>query len=127
MKHLLLILISVCTLTARNALAQTITTQGTEFWLGFMNNFQPDPSEKLQLFIASDIATTGTVAIPGATWSQNFIVSPGVTTVVNIPNNLAEVLTSATIENKGVHVISESPISVFAINFSITTADASKI
>jgi gliding motility-associated-like protein len=127
MKHLLLILSFLLLAAVPRAVAQTVTTQGTEFWLGFMNNFQPDPSEKLQLFIASDVATTGTVSVPGAGWSQNFSVSPGVTTVINIPNNVAEVTSSATPENKGVRVTSSSPVSVFAINFSQTTADASKI
>lgn len=126
MKHLLLILISVCTLTARHAHAQTITTQGTEFWLGFMKNYEADPSDKLQLFIASDLPTTGTVEVPGASWSQSFTVTPGISTVVNIPVNIAEMISSATPENKGVHVISNSPISVFALNFSGSTADATK-
>jgi gliding motility-associated-like protein len=128
MKHLLLILISVCTLTARHAHAQTITTQGTEFWLGFMRNYQEvDPTEKLQLFVSSDLATIGTVEVPGASWSQTFSVTPGITTVINVPNTIAEVMANNTLENKGVHVTSVLPISVFAINFADRSADASKI
>lgn len=106
--------------------SQTLATVGDDFWLGFMNN-TGSSNEELRLFITSQVATSGTVEIPLMGWSANFTVVPNVTTTVIVPVNLGETLTNDQVDTKGIHVVSNDPISLFAINFSIFSADASKI
>lgn len=105
-----------------------IPTKGKEFWIGFMQNFEVDPgNESLDLFITSDLNTTGTVTIPLQGWSQDFVVVANQTSTVTIPNNIAENLQAQGLDNKGVFVETLDTVSVFAINFAGYTADASKI
>ncbi|MCC6599811.1 MAG: IgGFc-binding protein, partial [Crocinitomicaceae bacterium] len=110
------------------ALAQSQTlTIGTDFWLGFMKNYQTTAGQALNLFIVSDQATSGTVSVPGQGWSQSFTVSPNVTTTITIPNAVAEVALNQTVQGRGVHIESVADIAVFAINFITHTADGSKV
>lgn len=108
--------------------AQGVTpTKGKDFWLGFMRNYDSTPTESLDLFIVSDVATSGTVSVPGQSWSHSFTVQPNTTTTVSIPNAIAEVMNNQLIMAKGVHVATQDTVSVFAISFSPYTADATKI
>ncbi|MGB0424391.1 MAG: hypothetical protein ACPGED_08710, partial [Flavobacteriales bacterium] len=66
-----------------------IPTKGKEFWVGFMQNYETESNEELNLFIVSDQTTNGVVEIPNQGWSQSFNVVPNQTTTVTIPNNLA--------------------------------------
>lgn len=102
-------------------------TKGKEFWLGFMKNYEVETWESLDLFIVSDQNTSGTVTVPGQSWSQSFTITANTTTTVTVPNNIAEVLTNQVIENRGVLVETEDTVAVFAINFNGYTADGTKI
>jgi len=103
------------------------TSKGKEFWIGFMKNYEVEDPESLQLFVTGDQATSGIVSIPGQGWSQPFTLQPGITSTLTIPNNLAEVLTSETIEDRGVLLVSEDSVSVYAINFQMYTADGTRV
>ncbi len=108
--------------------AQSATsTKGTDFWMGFMKNNDNGSSESLSLFITSGSPSSGTVEIPGQNWSQNFVVVANATTTVTIPNNVAEVLSSQVVEGRAIHIFTDQPVSVYAINFETNTADATKI
>jgi hypothetical protein len=95
-------------------------SKGTDFWLTFPQNYFGDP--QLTLFIAGDTATTGTVTGPGMT-PTNFSVTPGTVTVVNIPPS-AELTTSDTVENKGIHVTAQNEVTVYGLNHITATTDA---
>ncbi len=129
MKQRLPLLLSALFLFISSALfSQGVTpTKGKDFWLGFMKNYETEGSESLDLFIVSDQATSGVVEVPGQGWSQSFVVAPNITTTVTIPNATAEVYTNQVIEGKGVHVITEDTVAVFAISFNPYTADATKV
>lgn len=104
-----------------------VPTKGKEFWVGFMENFEVEFTEELNLFIVSDQSTTGVVEIPNQGWSAPFTVNPNQTTTVTVPNNIAEHFNSEVVENKGVFVSTQDTVAVFAINFNGFTADATKI
>jgi len=105
-----------------------IPTKGKEFWAGFMENYEPQFSESLDLFITSDINTSGTVSIPLQGWEFDFTVNANQTTTVTVPNNLAEhVDENQIISQRGVFIETEDTVSVFAINFDQFTADGTKI
>lgn len=105
-----------------------IPTKGTEFWVGFMENFvQGGPDEELNLFITSDLNTSGTVTIPQQGWSTNFNVTANSTTSVTIPNSIAEHFDNQIIDMRGVFVETQDTVAVFAINQETYTADGTKI
>ncbi len=58
------------------ASAQIDDNKGTEFIIGFMANLAGS-GENVVLFITGDVATTGTVEIPGLAFSTPFSVTPG--------------------------------------------------
>ncbi|MFK7757928.1 MAG: gliding motility-associated C-terminal domain-containing protein [Flavobacteriales bacterium] len=105
-----------------------IPTKGKEFWVGFMENFEVNSEERLDLFITSNVNTSGTVTIPQQGWTLDFSVVANTTTTVNIPNNLAEHFNeNEVISDKGVLVETADTVSVFAINFDPFTADGTKV
>lgn len=105
-----------------------IPSKGKEFWLGFMRNWgQPSTNSSLDVFISGDVATSGTVSIPAAGISWPFTVTPGTTTTVNVPLNVALHAASEIVENKGVLVLAQDTISVFAINYEEFTAEGTVV
>ncbi|MEZ8000348.1 MAG: hypothetical protein QMC39_10285, partial [Flavobacteriales bacterium] len=105
-----------------------IPTKGKEFWVGFMENFENDVDASLDLFITSNVNTSGTVSIPLQGWNFDFTVNANTTTTVTIPNNLGEHQDeNQIISTKGILVETQDTVSVFAINFSPFTADGTKI
>jgi len=107
---------------------QVIPSKGKEFWLGFMRNWGLlSTSGSLDVFISSDQATTGTISIPASGLQWPFTVVPGVTTTVNIPMSAALHSASEVVENKGVLVLAQDTVSVFAINYEQNTADGTVV
>ena len=104
-----------------------IPTKGKEFWMGFMRNYLFNSEQSLDLFITSDVNTTGTVEMPLQGWSASFAVTANNTTTVSVPNVLAETFASEIIDGRGVHILTEDTVSVFAVNFKPISADGSKI
>ena len=96
------------------------TNQGTDFYLGFMQNLG---SPNLVLFITGNTATTGTVTIPGLAFTTPFTVTPGAITAVNLPASAATSGSDA-IQNRGVHVVSGAPVTVYGLNQVSFTTDA---
>ncbi len=117
---LLLCCVAVGSLCINRADAQT-TNQGTDFYLGFMQNYNQTPN--LRIFVTSDVATTGTVAVPGISFSQAFSVTPGAITTVVVPP-AAESTTSGVIDKKGIHVTALQPVTVYGLNEIPFTTDA---
>jgi len=99
--------------------SQTITNVGTDFWIAFPQN--GTNSIVLKLFISSNYSTSGFVssAFPGV--NQSFTVTPGVVTQLTIPTGIQLV---NGIEDKGIHVTSNDPVSVYGSNSGIASADA---
>jgi len=118
-------------LAGRPAAAQTLTTEGREFWLGYLDNWLQDPNNPiiLELYISADDTTAGTVTIPMAGGSPltPFTVIPGVTTVLTIPANVAMAVGSGQIQNRGVHVATDKDVSVYAMNKRQYSADMAMV
>src|SRR3954449_8568973 len=89
----------------------TYDSRGTDFWETFPGNYIGLPTT-LSFFISGEQAATGTVGIPGLSFSQTFSVSPGAVTQVPVPTT-AELQTSNTIERKGIHITASAPVSVY--------------
>lgn len=106
-----------------------IPTKGKDFWVGFPYNpdFGGGTPRRCDVFITSDVATTGVISIPKQGWTQNFTVAANTTTTITLPIAQVEHTTSEVVENKAVNIISQDTISVFAISFQQYTADATVI
>lgn len=101
-----------------------ITTEGTDFWFGFMDNVR-DPSSGIEVYISSNQTTNVTVSVPGQAFSKTITVVPSSSTRVDLPLDFMP--TDEDIYNLGIHVTSESPISLYALNKRQFSADAAVI
>lgn len=111
-------------LSMGKAIAQS--TVGTDFWVTFLPNSNNEST--LQLIAAGSRACTGTVSNPSTNWSQNFNVSVGNTTIINIPKAQAyDHYSSDQVISKGLHVISTDSISLYASNFREYTFDVTDV
>lgn len=97
-------------------------SKGRDFWLMFNSNLSGN-GENVDLFIASDIATSGSVEIPGLGFTALFNVTPGLVTTVDLPLN-ARAVGGDTISNLGIHVMSEKEVTVYGLNQRDSTTDA---
>ncbi len=105
---------------AAAAPASAQDSRGDNFWLMFPGNLS---GQELQLFIAGDARTTGTVEIPGLDFTQAFSVTPGSVTTVDLPP-AAQQASSDTVENLGIHVTAEAEVTVYGLNREAATTDA---
>ncbi len=120
------------------------STRGTEFWLAFPGigyHLVPTPTPidrgappkdgrsgphpntlfpiteavpKLSVIIAAEDGAIGTVQVPGLSSSQNFSIPPGATTRITVPSG-AMISADDYVENKGVFIQSDRPVTVFAL------------
>jgi choice-of-anchor A domain-containing protein/RHS repeat-associated protein len=94
-------------------------SSGTDFWIAFPYTFNdpqilgvgPPPRTK-ELFITSDVATSGTVMDPGTGFMTSFVVTPGAVTTVNLPFNV-ELNQSDGVENGGLRVRALNEVNVY--------------
>lgn len=107
-----------------NPIAQTNYLEGTEFWLGFMENM--DNSQVSDLAITSNNGASGLVEIPASGWSQAFTVSPEGSVEVHLPLAITQPSATGTFPF-GVRVTSDDTISVYAINRTGASDDATMV
>jgi|GEM_PF-2529786 hypothetical protein len=124
MKTLYSFLISVFIVCSMTASAQ-LSTKGTDFWLGFSQNY--DDVGFLKVFITSDVATTGVISVPQAGYTENFTVAANTTTMIIMPFNTVYNAGSETVNNTGIHVLANAPVSVYALNEQPFTSDATGV
>lgn len=106
--------------------AQNISTEGTDFWLGFMENHETSQID-LEIFISAADTTTGIVEMPYYNWSSSFVTYPGITAKVTVPTNYAMSKGSGLVANKGIHISAENNVSVYALNKRSKSSDATVI
>lgn len=107
------ILIALC--LSSSLLAQDFSNKGKDFWIGYGNHvrmFTGTPAEKMQLYITSDVATTGQVVIASIGFSQSFTVTPNQITTIDIPRSAA--LVNDGLYNHGIHVTADKPVVVYS-------------
>ncbi len=112
----------VCTLHAQ--VNGPMPTLGTELWTGFMQNAYG--AQELRLLITAPTATTGTVSMPQAGWSQPFSVNANGVTQVVLPNT-AEHMGSEQVLGKGVRIQAVDPVAVTAVSYQSYTQDGAQV
>lgn len=112
--------IAFLTLISFNVFAQTEDSKGKDFWIAFPGN---QGGGQLTLFISGDVATNGTVVIPGLGFTAAFTVTPGAVTSVGLPAN-AQLRSSSIIQNLGIHIMAAQEVTVYGLNREPATTDA---
>jgi gliding motility-associated-like protein len=124
--YCLLVLIIVCC-AQEKAVAQGFNTKGTDFWFGFMENYLGNDittSNRMKVFITTDHQqATGTISVPLQGWAQNFVVPPNSTIEVIIPTAIAMCTQTEVVENRGINVSTDIPVTVYQLNYTQYTAD----
>jgi gliding motility-associated-like protein len=114
-KNLLLTFLMVQTIFA-SLFAQDFSNKGKDFWIGYGNHvrmFNAGAAERMQLYITSDVSTTGIVEIAGvAGFPQSFTVTANQITTIDIPR--AAALLDEGTYNFGIHVTSARPVVVYS-------------
>ncbi len=113
----LLLLLTVC-IFSFGLVAQD--SKGNDFWLSFQQNLGTTVQS---LMLTSDVNTSGTIDIPGLSWSQNFTITAGTITTVVVPATV-QMSSSDVVTSQGIHVTSLDEITVYGLNTRATTTDA---
>lgn len=99
--------------------AQQLSNMGKDFWIGYGHHVrmvnQPANSsntEKMQLYITSDVTTNAKVAIPGIGFEQSVAVVPNQISTIDIPRTAA--LMKEGLSDLGIHVTAEAPVVVYS-------------
>jgi gliding motility-associated-like protein len=101
--------------------SQHLSNMGKDFWIGYGNHVRMVNSangatpEQMQLYITSDVATSGKVTISGIGFEQTYKVVPKQITTINIPRTAA--LTGDGLYDLGIHVTAEKPVVVYSFIF----------
>ena len=81
----------------------------------------------LKVYITSEYNTNGTISIPLQGWTQAFSVSANQGIVIKVPTDLAYSDNNEIIEQKGIHIIADNNISVWAINNAMYSTDGTNV
>jgi len=121
------VLLALISLPTLNLFSQQ-TSVGDDFWLVFNETFpeelnaNPPQLLELQVFISSEVGATGLVEIEGIAFSEAFNVPAGDLITVTIPDN-AFIVGSNIVDDLGVHVTADNPISVYGLNQRAFSSD----
>lgn len=116
-RKILLLFILICLFALKGNAQVNTSNKGTNFWLGYMQNIRGviianNTICQLDVYITSDVSTTGTITFADGTTPINFTVTANQVTPVVIPQS--QFLSSAGQFLKGINITSVLPIVVFA-------------
>jgi hypothetical protein len=100
-------------LFAQNDLCRK-STEGTDFWFGFMESRNYQPDHYLEVTVTSSETTTFQIAIgpDEIPFNGTYTVNAGNSVQIKIPWEMVEVIGSEEIQNKGIHLTSKKPLNV---------------
>lgn len=113
--------LSVASLLARlPAELHAAEDQGTEFWLAFAENGEVG---ELRVWVVGAPGTTGSVDVPGVSFSAPFSIPADGFASVALPTT-AMVTASDGVESLGAHVVAGAPVIVYGVNLHAQTTDS---
>ncbi|WP_338763801.1 gliding motility-associated C-terminal domain-containing protein [Bernardetia sp. ABR2-2B] len=102
------------------------TSEGREFWVGFMDHDGTATSSNTRLYVTSRVATTGTVFTAGGDININ-VAANGSQLIELTPPSSFIVSAAQLPQDRGVFVETNDPISLYALNRKLNSADAALI
>ncbi|MBQ0016503.1 MAG: gliding motility-associated C-terminal domain-containing protein [Bacteroidales bacterium] len=105
--------------------SQQPTTQGVDFWLTYLFNY--DATADLKLIVTAKRACTGVAVNQASGWAQTFTVQPGQITYVDIPSSFAYTSSYGGATPTGIHVTTTDTVSLYASNYYEASFDVTNI
>ena len=100
------------------------STEGKEFWFGFMQGRNNSGQHYLEITVTAREATAFIIHVGKSTVPfHTGTVSGNGSTQIRIPLSLAEATGSETPQDKAIHLVSEKPVNVYALNWDANSAD----
>ena len=103
--------------------AQNFSNRGTDFWVGHMGHIDGTGSN-FKLYISSTVNTSGTVTVPLQGWSASFTITANTFAIITVPSSVGYVGCSDCIEQRGIHIVSNDDIAVYAHIYASARSDA---
>ena len=105
------------------------STEGTDFWFGFMQNRdQAASTHYVAITVTSREATNFTITVgPSETLVGNYSVGANNSLQVRLNWQQVEANYSQNTENKAIHIKSIKPVNVYAFNYSLNSSDVAVI
>ncbi|MBR9999386.1 MAG: gliding motility-associated C-terminal domain-containing protein [Cyclobacteriaceae bacterium] len=112
--------------------SQNLSTEGDDFWIGFMDNWLQDPANPiiLEIYISADDTTRAHIEMPH--YLNDFIpvdtlIYPDRTIRIVIPTQLGMSTGTSQVQNRGIHIKTDKDVSVYAMNKRQYSADMAVI
>lgn len=104
------------------------STEGTEFWLGFMQNRLSGSVHYIELTVTSQLGANFTLTY-GTNEKSIGTYSVGTNSLVKISLDYStlEPSLSETAESKAIHLVSDNPVNVYAFNYRTQSSDVAVI
>lgn len=105
------------------------STEGKEFWFGFMENRDGSRERFVGITVTSRQNTTFQLFIgpDEERYKGTFTVNANDSRQVKIPWKVAETLGSEKTRKTGIHLVAQDPVNVYALNWDINSADVAVI
>lgn len=105
------------------------STEGTNFWFGFMESRNYIDPHKTKIIVTARETTTFTISLGKAEnqFHGTYTVNTDSSVEIEIPWEQAETTGSEMIQDKGIHLVSQKPVNVYALNWDPYSADATVI
>lgn len=97
------------------------SSQGTEFWITFPGNF--DAGGVRQLYITAETNSVVNINVVNPAFATTINVPAGTLATVNLPVSV-EITSNGSVENKGIHITSDNPVTVYGMNQRDFSTDA---
>jgi gliding motility-associated-like protein len=101
------------------------SNEGTDFWFGFMHHRDQNTNTKV-VMITSKYNTSGTIKVPLQNWETSFSVNANDVTLISLPS-FTEVTESEITTSKGIHLVSNQPVSVYAHQYHNYRSEATVV
>lgn len=127
-----ILLFFISFLVPQTGVSQNLSTEGDDFWIGFMDNWLQDPDNPiiLEIYISADDSTNAHIEIPYYSHAfppLDLQVTPDNPLRVPIPTALAMNEGTNQVQNRGVHVTTDKDVSVYAMNKRQYSADVATV
>jgi PKD repeat protein len=105
------------------------STEGKEFWFGFMESRHHQTGHYLELTMTSTFTCHFSISYGSSTtpYLNNYTLLPNQPFRYQPYWGTLEPIGSETIEQKAIHIVSDMPMNIFAMNWSPSSADAAVI
>jgi gliding motility-associated-like protein len=109
--------------------AQSPTTKGREFWLGFMENLAlaSNGPPEFVILVSATTGARGTVSLPATDFSLDFEVAAGSTREVRLPAATWNPFGSGVTGNTGIRITTDAPVSVTAVHYRLYFTESTQV